>query len=68
MKIELSLTEEMTVIGSLQMRLAQLKSMNNEDDFIKNEIRKTENTLRRIREESKRQVEEMIGDDPDGNS
>lgn len=68
MKIELNVIEEMTIIGSLQMRLAQLKSRKNKTDFVKKEIEKTENTLRRLRSESKRQAEELIGDDFDGNS
>jgi HAMP domain-containing protein len=68
MKIELSLTEEITIIGSLQMQLAQLKSRKNKTDFVKKEIEKTENTLRRLRSESKRQAEELIGADLDGNN
>lgn len=68
MRIDLSLTEEMTILSALQTRLAQLKSRKYKTDFVKNEIKKTESTLRKLRSESKRQAEELIGADANGDS
>lgn len=60
MKINISLSEEMTIKSSLQMRLANLKSRKHKDDYVKKEINKIEMLLQKLDKEDEKEAKRIM--------
>jgi len=56
LKIDISVSEEMTIKSSLQMRLAKLKSRKHKDDYVKKEINKIEMLLQKLDKEDEKEA------------
>ena len=61
MKIDISTPEEMTIKSSLQMRLANLKSRKNKDEYVKREIKKIELLLQKLDREDEKEAKRVMG-------
>ncbi|TDO92303.1 hypothetical protein DFR79_106116 [Halanaerobium saccharolyticum] len=60
MKIDISVSEEMTIKSSLQMRLAKLKSRKHKDDYVKKEIKKIELLLQKLDREDEKEAKRIM--------
>jgi|GEM_PF-2347263 hypothetical protein len=60
MKIDISLSEEMTIKSALQMRLANLKSIKYKDEYVKKEIKKIELLLEKLNKEDEKEAKRIM--------
>lgn len=60
MKIDISLSEEMTIKSALQMRLANLKSRKYKDEYVKKEIKKIELLLEKLNKEDEKEAKKIM--------
>ena len=60
LKIDISVSEEMTIKSSLQMRLAKLKSRKHKDDYVKKEIKKIELLLQKLDREDEKEAKRIM--------
>jgi hypothetical protein len=60
MKIDISLSEEMTIKSALQMELANLKSRKYKDEYVKKEIKKIELLLQKLDKEDEKEAKRIM--------
>ena len=60
MKIDISLSEEMTIKSALQMRLANLKLRKYKDEYVKKEIKKIELLLEKLNKEDEKEAKRIM--------
>lgn len=60
MKIDISISEEITIKSALQMRLANLKSRKYKDEYVKKEIKKIESLLEKLNKEDEKEAKRIM--------